>query len=106
VQENEESGTDYEPAADEASNYIVRRLRNRGGKKVATWVQENEESGTDYEPAVEAWFEAVEGKKVAGTQGGEWKLRTKLSPGVETVAGRERRGGCEKTKKVSRIPSL
>ena len=44
VQENEESGTDSMPVVEDALNYIVRSLRNRGGKIVASRVQENKES--------------------------------------------------------------
>ena len=37
---NEESGTDSETVFKEALTYIVMRLRDRGGKKVARRVQE------------------------------------------------------------------
>ena len=36
VQEIEESGTDSESVVEEASNYVVRRLRNRRGKESGT----------------------------------------------------------------------
>ena len=53
MHKNKESGTDYEPVVEEALKYIVRRLRNGGGKKVARRVRENEESSMDFEPKVE-----------------------------------------------------
>jgi hypothetical protein len=66
VQENEESGTDYEPVVGVVSDCIVRSLRNRGAKRVATSVQENEESVTDYERAVEEASESLRERKLPG----------------------------------------
>jgi hypothetical protein len=48
VVQKEECWMDSNPVVEEALNDIVRRLRNRGGIKVARTVQENLESGTDY----------------------------------------------------------
>ena len=41
VEQKEEFGMDSDPVVEEAVNDFVRRLRNRGGMKVARRVQEN-----------------------------------------------------------------
>ena len=53
VQENEERGTDSMTVVEEALNYIVRSLRNPGGKIVARSAQENDDTWKDAEPVFE-----------------------------------------------------